>query len=408
MFPTRRQFLASAAAATVATPRLWSMDKPMANDTISRAVNDLSFYMYRHLAAVKPGNVFMSSLSIESALAMVAAGARGETLAEMKKSLFLKGEDAAVHAGFRQLIASLNNEKVPANRRGLELVVANALWGSSSYPWRKEYLALTNENYGAGLHETDFNKPEEARAQINRWVEGQTKNKIRDLLPARSISPGTRMVLTNAIYFKGQWANEFQKRATRDLPFRQADGGKVDVPTMHGYGYYPHAENATMAALEMPYRGGETSMVIVLPKKEDGLSDLEKTASTESVTELWKGLKSTRVDLALPKFKVETEYDLKLPLMEMGMKKVFSQDADLTGMHTSSEKLYIDLVIHKAFCQIDELGTEAAAATAVGIRAGSAPIPTKPIEFKVDRPFLFFIRHLASNTILFAGKIEKL
>lgn len=409
---SRRQFLTAALAAGLA-PRFGRLSaaeplKPGINP-VPATVNAFTFDLYRQLNG-KRGNVFFSPLSVEAALGMTAAGAKGNTLAQMAKALSLPADTAAAHAGFKSLFAALNDEKTPAEKRGFELAVANAIWGSATYPWRKEYLALVNDNYGGGLFHTDFSQPEPARAKINGWVEGQTKQRIKDLLPPRSITELTRLVLTNAIYFKGKWEHEFDKKRTKAGPFTLADGTKGEAQFMHKSLGAQYAETDDVLAVELPYKGREVSMLVLLPRKADGMPALEKTVSGATLDAVVKKLAwQETVNLTLPKFKLETDYDLVPGLKALGMTDAFDPDtADLSGLHTSRESLYISLVLHKAFCEVNEEGTEAAAATAVVVATPSAiRVPKLPKEFKADRPFLFAIRHNPTGTVLFAGKVEK-
>ena len=406
LFPSRRRFLAAAAALPVA-PSFGLARRPEPDPP--RAANGSNAFggdLYGQLKSEK-GNVFFSPFSIETALGMTSAGAAGNTLAEMRKVLHLPGEPEKAHAGFKAMIAALDNEKVPAGKRGYELTVANALWGMKGFPWRKGFLAATAENYGAGLIETDFAMPEVARGIINKWVEDKTREKIKDLIPERMLTKLTRMVLTNAIYFKGSWEAEFDKKLTKDGPFHLADGTKQDAALMHRHAAMSYVETADYQAVELPYKGKDTAMLVWLPRKADGLADLETKLSGKTIAETVKALRpGTEVELTLPKFKVETEYSLAEPLVTLGMKDAFDAGkADFTGMHTGREKLAISAVIHKAFVDVNEEGTEAAAATAVVATEPSEP--PKPKAFQADRPFLFAIRHVPTGAVLFLGRVSQ-
>lgn len=411
---SRRRFLSAAlaaGAAPLAGRSLFAADpaKP-AISPVPAAVNAFTFDLYRQLND-KPGNVFFSPLSIEAALGMTAAGAKGNTLAQMTKALSLPADTAAAHAGFKSLFASLNDEKTPADKRGFELAVANALWGSHFYPWRKEYLGVVNDNYGGGLFHTDFREPEPARAKINAWVEGQTKERIKDLLPKGSVAESSRLVLTNAVYFKGKWEHEFDKKRTKAGPFTLANGAKGEAQFMHKSLGCAYAETDDVLAVDLAYKGREVSMLVLLPRKADGLPALEKAMTGAALDAVVKKLAwQDTVNLTLPKFKLETGYDLGKALRALGMTDAFDEEkSDLSGLHTSMETLYISLVLHKAFCEVNEEGTEAAAATAVVVAEPTSvrPVPKPPKEFKADRPFLFAIRHNPTGTVLFAGKVEK-
>jgi serpin B len=408
---SRRRFLSAALAAGFA-PTLAGRGRLLAADPagptdhpIPAAINGFTFDLYRQLNA-KPGNVFFSPLSIEAALGMTAAGARGATLAQMTKTLHLPADAGVAHAGFKALLAGLNNEKVPSAKRGFELAVANALWGSVTYPWRKEFLGTVNDNYSGGLFHTDFSQPEPARAKINAWVEGQTKERIKELIPKGIVTPLTCLVLTNAIYFKGTWEAEFDKKATKAGPFLLANGQRGEAQLMHKTLGASYAETDGVQAVELPYKGNEVTMLVLLPRKADGLAALEKNLTGATWDAVVKALQPPEaVAVTLPKFKLETNYDLVPPLKELGMTDAFDgAKANLTGMHTSSDTLYITAALHKAFCEVNEEGTEAAGATAVVVGKRAA---ARPKVFQADRPFLFAIRHKPTGTVLFAGKVEK-
>lgn len=410
MFPlSRRRFLAGSAAlaATPLLARLFAAEKkPAADNPIPSANSAFGCDLFAKLRAEK-GNVFFSPFSIETALAMTANGAKADTLAQMRKVLHLPDDTSNANAGFKSLLAALNGEGKTADKRGFELSVANALWGMKGYPWRKEFLTVSQANFGAGLVEVDFSNEPAARKTINDWVEDHTNKKIKDLIPSGILDIYTRMVLTNAVYFKGKWEVEFDKKQTKDGPFTLADGKKVDVPLMHRTGKMRYAEADDWRAVDLGYKGGETAMTVILPKKADGLPDLEKKLSADTLSAVTKGLRSHEVMLALPRFKAETEYTLNDPLLALGMKDAFTKKADFTGMHTSPEKLYISHVLHKAFVEVNEEGTEAAAATAVVVKALSAREDDRPKVFTADRPFLFVIRHTPTDTVLFLGRFEK-
>jgi serpin B len=404
---SRRRFLLSSAAlaATPLLARLFAEEKKPATDNPIPAANtSFGCDLYAKLRAEK-GNVFFSPFSIESALAMTAHGAKGKTLTEMQKTLHLPAETEKTSDGFKTLLATLNGEG--KKDRGYELSVANALWGMKGYPWRQEFLKASKAAFGAGLEEVNFADEPTARKTINDWVEANTNKKIKDLIPSGVLDADTRMVLTNAVYFKGQWEVEFDKKLTKDGPFTQADGTKKDVPLMHRTGELRYAEGDDWQAVDLGYKGKETAMTVLLPKTADGLADLEKTLSPDLLAGIFKGVARPKVILTLPRFKAETKFSLREPLEGLGMKDAFTGKADLTGMHTSPEKLFISHVLHKAFVEVNEEGTEAAAATAVVVSKASAAIDDRPKVFKADRPFLFVIRHTPTNTVLFAGRFEK-
>lgn len=404
--PSRRHFLAAAAAALA--PRGASAADPPPAPVADLAAGNTAFGMdlYAHLAAA-PGNLFLSPFSISAALAMAAAGARGDTLAEMRKVLRFPGDPAATHAAFGKLFKAVTTPDA-VGKPAYELSVANALWAQKGYPWRAAYKQTVSAIYGAGLFDVDFvGNPEAARGQINHWVEGQTRDKIKDLLAKGIVTTDTRLVLTNAIYFKGTWASTFDKDATRDLPFRLADGGKVDAPLMFRKGGYSYTEGDGFQALELPYKGNRLGMVVVLPAAPDGLPAVEKALTGDALAKTLANLKYEREVLVhLPRFKAEKSFNLNEPLKALGMKAAFTPAADFGGMSDGGPSLSVSDVVHKAFVDVNETGTEAAAATAVVVGLTSAPAqPPKPKVFRADRPFLFLIRDRQTNSVLFLGRL---
>jgi len=351
----------------------------------------------------EPGNLFLSPFSISTALAMTAAGARGKTLDEMTKVLHLP-EHAP--AAFGAVLKSLNEEP-DAKKRGFALTTANALWAQKGYPWRPEYQKRVAAHFGAGLFDVDFiSVPEEARGTINTWVEKETNEKIKDLLPQGSVTDLTRLVLTNAIYFKGAWLDPFKKEATKDLPFTTTGGKTVEAALMFRRGGYAYAENDSFQTLDLPYVGLRISMTIILPRKADGLPAVEKELTGDKLTATLQSLRrESQVHVHLPRFKTERSFSLNQPLQALGMKAAF-HGADFSGMHTGQEQLDITSVIHKAFVDVNEEGTEAAAATGVVVGLRSAAPPPKPKYFKADHPFLFLIRDHKTGTMLFLGRVE--
>jgi serpin B len=339
---------------------------------------------------------------------MTTLGARNATRDQMVRVLHLPAEES-------KLLASGDVGRFYAHpRRDFELSVANAIWGQSGYPWRPEFLAVQKDRFGAGLQQADFIKdPEAERLKINAWAEAETRGKIKDLIAERMITTLTRMVLANAIYFKGTWEKQFDPKETRPMPFTMADGKQTPVPMMHREGNFrlftqPGKDGAwqpEFQVAELPYRGGELSMVVLLPGKPDGLPALEAKLTPDTLATWLKEAKEAKdLDLYLPKFKIETEsMMLKDSLQKLGMVDAFDPArADFGGLHTGGEQLFVSFVVQKAFVDVNEKGTEAAAATAVGIQAVAA----KP-EFRADRPFLFLIRDTKRGTILFLGRFAK-
>ncbi|WP_214041032.1 serpin family protein [Methanoculleus sp.] len=367
-----------------------------------------AFDLYRQLAgdpAYADRNLFFSPYSISSALAITYEGARGTTADEIRSVLHLPENDTLRREGFSGIDAALN-----LGDQNYTLNTANALWAEETYPFLPDYIDVAGRWYGANVTNLDFiNNPEASRQTINRWVEEQTEDKIRDLLPAGSINPLTRLVITNAIYFKGTWVEQFDANETTEEEFRVAPNETVQVRMMQRTGedaVYGYTETDTLQVLELPYahgNGTELSMLVLLPS-EDNLTAAEEALDAETVANLRESLVRERVRVFFPKFTLETEYRLPQALAAMGMPTAFSGDADLSGMD-GTENLFISEVVHKAFVDVNEEGTEAAAATGVVVNLKSAPVEDTAPVFRADHPFVFLIVEKDSGTILFAGRV---
>jgi serpin B len=372
-------------------------------EAVVKGNTEFAFDLYKQLAQAKDNqgkNLFMSPYSISTALAMAYAGAKGETADEMAKTLHFPVEANRLHPAFAGLIGRFQANK---EDKGYQLSVANALWGQKSSHWQKEFLRTAFSNYAAGLRPVDFGATEDTRKMINGWVEEQTKDKIKDLIQPGAIDGDTRMVLTNAIYFKGDWKEQFDKKATQEAAFHISGTKDAKVPMMHRSGDYGYLETADFKALELPYKGDQLAMVVLLPQKVDGLADLEKQLTSEKLAS-WTGkLTKHEVIVSLPKFKMTCDFSLAGQLQALGMKAPFAGGADFSGM-TTDDALYIGAVIHKAFVDVNEEGTEAAAATAVVMTNESVHhVP----EFHADHPFLFLLRDKQSGSVLFLGRFSE-
>jgi serine protease inhibitor len=378
-------------------------DKP--SPDVGRAVKDnnrFALELYGTLAE-KDGNLFMSPYSISTALAMTYAGAKGQTAEQMAKTLHYTLPNDKLHAAFASLIKDQNDAK----KRAYKLSVANALWGQKGYGFHADYLQLVKTNYSAGLQELDFtDAPEPARKTINDWVDNETQGKIKDLIPDGAIKPDTRLVLTNAIYFKASWSERFAEDATKKQDFWTNADQKAPAMMMQRKGYYSLVNADTFQLLDMPYEHHDLSMIVILPKRKVGVKEIEKTITSANLDDWLRLRKLHSVDVKLPKFKFTVQFNLKTTLTKMGMPIAFSNGADFSGM-ASAEKLKIDEVIHKAFVDVNEKGTEAAAATAVIIKTTSLPPELPKANFHADHPFVFLIRDNRSGSILFAGRVVK-
>jgi len=394
---------------------------------LAKSNNTFAWDLYGRLSDAE-GNLFFSPSSIHAALTMTLAGAHGETAEQMYEALALPmevqnvlgrpGRETQVHpemlpparwpnewlhGGYANLLANL----AAPEDGGYELQVANALWGQEGYPWRDDFLTLLKSSYSAGLEQVDFAGDTEApRQAINTWVEAQTNEKIKDLLAKGTLGPLTKLVLTNAIYFKGKWDQPFKAEHTHDEPFHLTADKTVDVPMMHQNKRFAYTETELAQLLSLPYGGKDVSMVVVLPKAVDGLAAVEQDVIANGLDEPLSQLRKTKVNVALPKFQMTWDQELSKVLVAMGMTDAFdSSKADFSGMSDQArqDQLHIGLVVHKAFVGVDEEGTEAAAATAVAVRTTAMPSPPK--EFRADHPFLFVIRHDKTGAILFVGRV---
>ena len=367
---------------------------------VVRGNNQFAFDLYARLRD-QPGNIFLSPYSISTALAMTYAGARGETAEQMAGTLHFTASPERLHGAFRALVGQINGR---GEDRPYTLAVANALWGQEGDPFRPEFLRLLAEDYGAGLRRVDFRSGEQARRVINEWAEGQTGGKIKDLLQPPHPTPDTSLVLTNAIYFKGDWAGPFPKGATKDEIFTVTEDKRIPVPMMRRVGRLGYLDGGGFQALALPYAGDALSMVVLLPKETGGLAEFERSLTAEALSDWLAKLRPHRVDVALPKFKVEAGFELQKALSAMGMPVAFSGDADFSGINGRRD-LFISAVIHKAFVDVNEEGTEAAAATAVLMPRSAAARPEPLMTFRADHPFVFLIRDKPTGSILFLGRV---
>jgi len=350
-------------------------------------------------------NLFYSPYSISLALAMTYTGARGETEQQMADTLHFTLSQDRLHPAFNSVDIELEKRGEVAEGKdgeGFRLNIFNAIWGQKDYHFLPAFLDVLAENYGAGLRTLDFiNAPEKSRITINKWVSDQTEGRIEDLIPQGLIDIFTRLVLTNAIYFNAAWQYPFSEDATRDGLFYLLDGQEITVPMMSQTELLGFTEGDGYQAVELPYDGGELSMVIFVPS--DGYFEVfEEAMDAEQVSTIVNAMEQRHVALTMPKFEFESAFKLKPALVAMGMPVAFSAEADFSGM-TGARDLYIAEVVHKAFVSVDEAGTEAAAATAVIMKVSA--LPSEPVEVNVNRPFIFLIRDIETDAILFLGRV---
>ncbi|CAI5780094.1 SERPIN domain-containing protein [Podarcis lilfordi] len=391
-------------------------------DSLSVANGSFLLDLYKKLIQSSEGNIFFSPWSITSVLAMVHMGARGRTASQMAEVLRFNAsseeserpsqepglsKDETINSQFQELISKINQ---PNNTYLLK--TANRVYGEKTFDFNSEYLQLTKKYYHAELQPVDFlNAAEQVRDQINVWVEKQTDNKIKNLLPKDSVGAQTALVIVNAIYFKGKWEKRFEKANTTEKPFRLSKTQSKPVQMMFLKGTLPtfYIDILRVRILELPYENNDVSMFIMLPDdiedESTGLEMLEKELTYERLS-IWTSsdmMQKRKVELHLPRIKLEESFDLKSTLSSMGMKDAFIPgQANFLGMSKKGD-LALSEVYHKSFVEINEEGTEAAAASAATIVIRSSQ---KPIKFEANHPFIFFIKHKATKTTLFLGRFS--
>ncbi|PYL61827.1 MAG: serpin family protein [Verrucomicrobia bacterium] len=394
-------------------------------DLAAKATNELTVELHRQLAT-GDDNLCISPYSIESALAMTYAGADGETRTEMARVLHLTN-DLGVPASFSALQHSLEemsakttelakqSKKIGGPSEPITLHIANRLFAQKGYQFRDAYLSLVKQNFGGAFEPVDFiADPAAATQHINKWVADQTRERIRDLIPLRALDKTTRLVLANALYLKAPWANEFSQNATQPEPFFIHGGGApVDVPMMRKTDkHFGYARHERFTVVSLAYAGNDLQFLVLLPDEINGLRALESKLTADMLASCAK-LEKRDVDLYLPKFKLEPPtITLAEKFKALGMNSAFdkpqgSANFDRMAPRKPNDYLYISQIFHKTFIAVDEKGTEAAAATAVAMMAGSAlrSPPPPPIEVKVDRPFVYAIQHTPSGVCLFLGRV---
>jgi serpin B len=385
---------------------------------IVEGANQFACALYTQIAGSTSGNIFFSPSSIWTALAMTYAGAAGRTAEEMATTLGLNLPDDELHLA----IKLLHDRIRPA---GVELRIANRLWGQEGYRFLTDFTATIERFYGAPICQVDFrNKAEEARQEINQWVEQQTNNRIKDLVPAGAVDPLTRLVLVSAIYFLGRWESVFNEDATHDAPFWLRLHDQHPVRMMRHRNYFAYGEFDDLMVLELPYQSrswqvldeetsettdspeasGDLVMTVLLPRRIDGLVQVEARLGPSTLAQ-WSSLNETYVDVRLPKFTIDHAFGLSEVLLRMGLRRAFSVDeADFSRMSDNPEFLFLAAALHRAFIKVDEEGTEAAGVTGVMLCAGFPKEP-EPKIFEADHPFLFVIRDRDTGLILFCGRL---
>jgi serpin B len=376
-------------------------------ENVPRQINTFSFSLYREIKELE-GSLFLSPFSISACLAMAYGGARGKTATQMGDVFGFPLDQNYLLEALGNLLKNLSDA---TEERAHQLSVANAMWGQKGYYFSPKYVELLAVKVGSEVNEVDFEKQPEAACQvINQWVQENTKNKITDIVQPYLLDPLTRLMLTNAVYFKGKWELPFDEDLTDLFPFKMRAGTsettEVDVAMMKQNRWLMYMENDDLQALELPYEGGELSMMLLLPQEIDGLSDFEASLTHKNLSSWISMLQYVEVEVTLPKFRLTWGGSVGGLLQSMGMKDAFDQEtADFSGM-ADEKGFFLSEILHKAFVDVNEEGTEAAAVTgvAVGLAEPDLDVPPPKI-FRADHPFFFLIRHIASGTILFMGRI---
>ncbi|MDD3566959.1 MAG: serpin family protein [Bacteroidales bacterium] len=383
---------------TLALMLMFSIANSQQTSYTATEANSFALRMYKQFAQADNDNVFFSPISISMALGLTYAGADGETKRQISEVLNFPYNDKDFHAQMGQL----QNNLLDKQSEGVDIALANQLWAENSYRFKCRYLRTTQKSYNSPVKRLDFRgNPNASRIEINQWVKELTRDRIKNLLPDGSISSQTRLVLTNAIYFKGQWDKEFEKDNTHNDTFTTIDGEKLETPMMNAKEKFNVYQGDGIKLLELPYKGNDFSMLVLLPNEDRTLGEIERNLSVDNLNDYISKLAEREVMLKLPKFKFDAEYQLKQTLSEMGMPIAFSNAANFSRMSRSND-LKIDEVFHKAFVEVSEEGTEAAAATGVVMVLKSVIIP---FEFYANRPFIFIIRENAKGNILFMGRV---
>ena len=377
----------------------------MEKEQIIKSNNKFSIDIY-HALRTPEENLFFSPLSIYTLLSMVFAGARGLTETQIKTVLYIKLDQIRFHSEYKKLL------KVFQRDTSSELSMANLLCIHENYQLLEKFKWIVEDTYGGAIWKLNFNAITETCSKINTWVAEHTQGKIKNVIGTLKEDDG--LVLVNAIYFKGSWEKLFKEKDTEEKNFTLLSGDKILVPMMHKKDKYRWLNENGCQILEMPYKGmrifgslEQFSMVIFLPEKKDGIEDLEKSLTTEKIKNYLEKLHKIwekEIDVIFPKFRIETEYKLKKTLYDLGMTSAFSDGGDFSGMSEDPPR-YISQIIHKAFVEVNERGTEAAAVTALRMLGAAIGSTKKPPEFRADHPFIFLLIDSNTRTILFIGRV---
>ncbi len=369
---------------------------------VAQGANGFALSLYSQISKDQ-GNLLFSPFSLSSALVMTYAGARGETARQMSNAMHFDLPPSRLHPAFQRMLEGLVSKP---DEQAVKLLIANSLWGQTGFDFQEDFMNLVEDRYGAALRPVDFaQQTEEARVLINEWTSDRTAGKIGELLPSGSLDSRSRLVVVNAVYFNGTWMSPFQPHDTQEGEFAAADGQMVPAEFMQQSGRFSFHRDDTVQVLRLPYENDRISMIVLLPVETEGLPALESRLTLPFLNGLRAELKPQQVKVVFPKLRLQGRFSLEGPLKELGMVHAFSpREADFSGI-TGKRDLSIRAVLHQAVLELDEQGTEAAAATGLVLGVTSAPLQPPPL-FKADHPFLFVIVDEPSGAILFAGRVS--
>ena len=379
-----------------ATPEVPSKNDPLKNEITGD--KDFVFAFYSEIIDNDKSNIFFSPLSISTAFSMAYEGAKEDTASQMQQVFGFERDEQKRQKAISELLSRLNHKD-----DWYKLQVANALWVKDGYEIKSDYLDTAKTHYSSTVDNVDF-VTDDGINKINSWVQEKTNDKIQDILAPGSTDDLTRMVITNAVYFKGKWGLEFNPRNTSDKPFWTDKDNSVMVPMMkENAALYNYASTGDLQALELNYLGGDIAMIVLLPKERDGLGSIEQSMSKEELDSIRDSMTRQPLTVQIPRFEFETQYNLVEPLQSLGLEDAFDREnADFQGI--TDEQVYLEKAAHKAFVNVNEEGTEAAAITALVMRATSGP-PEPVAEFIADHPFMFIIQEKETEEILFIGRV---
>ncbi|KAK3606706.1 hypothetical protein CHS0354_013549 [Potamilus streckersoni] len=381
----------------------WMQDLVLArmSSELAISINEFAFDLYQQIGASSADDIFLSPFSISTVMSMVYLGSKGETAKQMSRTLKMENMPKIIHEKFEEYI-----KLIKAENTNVTLTTANRLYPHTGKEILDEYIMTCFKHYKTDVVPADYaERASDVEKEINSWIEKETKGKIKNLIPSGSLSPLTVLVLVNAIYFKGDWAMKFKPENTVVQPFYKLDGDAAKVYMMKSRmerTWYGEDQSLDCKALQLPYKGEDLYMLVLLPNKMDGLPALESKLSMTTLKLIQNNMSSGLVEVSLPKFKIEASFELSKVLSKLGMSDVFDENkADLSGM-TNQKNVYLSQVFHKAFVEVNEEGTEAAAATGAVIKKRSLPVMH---SFDADHPFLFLIMDKRSGVILFLGRL---